>query len=160
MINKSTEIAIIGLGRFGYFWGKHLGKNYNVYGFDTDDSKKDNLEINEDVCGVRVIHSERISQAKSEAVPENELERMALIYKMLGDPTRLKILLALRNNEMCVCDLAAFTCLTESAVSHQLRRLRDTALVKKRRDGQVLYYSLDDEHVNSLLNIGLEHVRE
>jgi len=61
---------------------------------------------------------------------------------------------------MCVCDLSAFLGLSESAVSHQLRRLKDLALVKKRRDAQVLYYSLDDEHVTGLLNIGLEHVRE
>ncbi|HDM09620.1 MAG TPA: transcriptional regulator, partial [Desulfobacteraceae bacterium] len=62
--------------------------------------------------------------------------------------------------EMCVCDLAAFLGLTESAVSHHLRRLKDLALVKSRRDGQILYYSLDDEHVSELLKIGLEHIRE
>jgi DNA-binding transcriptional ArsR family regulator len=61
---------------------------------------------------------------------------------------------------MCVCDLAAFTGLTDSAVSHQLRRLKDLALVKSRRDGQIIYYSLDDEHVSQLLNIGLEHIQE
>jgi DNA-binding transcriptional ArsR family regulator len=68
--------------------------------------------------------------------------------------------MALKNVEMCVCDLAAFLELTESAVSHQLRRLRDLALVKSRREGQVIYYSLDDAHVAELLNIGLEHVSE
>ncbi|MBW2084276.1 MAG: helix-turn-helix transcriptional regulator [Deltaproteobacteria bacterium] len=62
--------------------------------------------------------------------------------------------------EMCVCDLAAFLGLTESAVSHHLRRLKDLALVKSRRDGQILYYSLDDEHVSKILKIGLEHIRE
>jgi len=61
---------------------------------------------------------------------------------------------------MCVCDLAAFLGLTESAVSHHLRRLKDLALVKSRRDGQILYYSLDDEHVSKILKIGLEHIRE
>jgi DNA-binding transcriptional ArsR family regulator len=68
--------------------------------------------------------------------------------------------MALRNVEMCVCDLAAFTRLTDSAVSHQLRRLKDLALVKSRREGQIIYYSLDDEHVERLLTIGLEHLRE
>ncbi|MCD6224434.1 MAG: winged helix-turn-helix transcriptional regulator [Deltaproteobacteria bacterium] len=116
--------------------------------------------INKDLCKVRVIHLERVLYAKQQAIPFKELEVMSMMYKMLGDPTRLKILMALRDNEMCVCDLAAFTGLTESAVSHQLRRLRDLALVKKRREGQVLYYSLDDKHVEELLKIGLTHVRE
>ena len=114
----------------------------------------------EDRCDVRMVHLDRISKAKSEAVPEDELEHLAMIYKILGDPTRLKIVLALRNQEMCVCDLAAFTGLTESAVSHQLRHMRNLALVKKRREGQILYYSLDDRHVIELLEISLEHARE
>ena len=124
---------------------------------------KSDLNIDEkqdDFCGVRVVHLEKISQARKETVPDEDIEKMATIYKILGDPTRLKILMVLRNNEMCVCDMAAFTGLTESAVSHQLRRLKDLSLVKKRRDGQILYYSLDDSHVNDLLNIGLEHIRE
>jgi DNA-binding transcriptional ArsR family regulator len=70
------------------------------------------------------------------------------------------MIMGLRDGEMCVCDLAAFLGLSESAISHQLRRLRDQALVKKRRDGQTLYYSLDDEHVAGLLRVGLDHVRE
>jgi DNA-binding transcriptional ArsR family regulator len=78
----------------------------------------------------------------------------------LGDPNRLKIVMALKNVEMCVCDLAAFTGLSESAVSHQLRRLKDLALVKSRRDGQIIYYALDDAHVSALLEVGLQHVRE
>ena len=116
--------------------------------------------INKNRCNVRMIHFERVAYAKQQAIPVKELNYIANMYKMLGDPTRLKMLMALRDNEMCVCDLAAFTGLTESAVSHQLRRLRDLALVKKRREGQVLYYSLDDKHVEELLKIGLTHVRE
>lgn len=118
------------------------------------------VDKNDEFCDVRVVHLDKITQAKTEAVPEKRLERMAMTYKMLGDPTRLKILMALRSNEMCVCDLAAFTNLTESAVSHQLRRLRDLSLVKRRRAGQVLYYSLDDHHVTDLVEIGLLHVAE
>ena len=116
--------------------------------------------INKNLCNVRMIHIERVNYAKQQAIPFKELERISKMYKMLGDSTRLKMLMALRDNEMCVCDLAAFTGLTESAVSHQLRRLRDIALVKKRREGQVLYYSLDDKHVEKLLEIALAHVRE
>ncbi|MGD9083732.1 MAG: metalloregulator ArsR/SmtB family transcription factor [Desulfobacterales bacterium] len=111
-------------------------------------------------CQVRVIHLDRVEQARRDTVSEKEIERLSSIYKILGDPSRLKIVMALKNVEMCVCDLAAFLGLTESAVSHQLRRFRDLALVKSRREGQVIYYSLDDEHVAELLNIGLEHVSE
>ncbi len=113
-----------------------------------------------DACQVRVIHLDRVERARSETVPAKELNRLSSIYKVLGDPSRLKIVMALRNVEMCVCDLAAFLGLTESAVSHQLRRFKDLALVKSRREGQVIYYSLDDEHVAELLNMGLEHVTE
>ena len=113
-----------------------------------------------DNCQIRVIHLDRVERALRETVSEKELNWLSSIYKLLGDPSRLKIVMALRNVEMCVCDLAAFLGLTESAISHQLRRLRDLALVKSRREGQVIYYSLDDEHVAELLNIGLAHVSE
>jgi len=92
--------------------------------------------------------------------PPSRAARMAAIFKVLGDPTRLSIVSALRDGEMCVCDLAAFLKMTESAVSHHLRRLRDLSLVKNRRDGQVLYYSLDDDHVQALVTMVLDHVRE
>lgn len=113
-----------------------------------------------DVCAVRVIHMDRVDRARRRAIDESVLDRLAQTYKALGDPTRLKILTALKAQEMCVCDLAAFTCLTESAVSHQLRRLKDLALVKPRREGQIVYYRLDDDHVATLLDIGREHVDE
>ncbi|CAB1066025.1 hypothetical protein D1BOALGB6SA_10824 [Olavius sp. associated proteobacterium Delta 1] len=113
-----------------------------------------------DGCQIRVVHLKRVEQARKEAISEREVERLSLTYKVLGDPNRLKIVMALRNVEMYVCDLAAFTGLSESAVSHQLRRLKDLALVRKRRAGQIIYYALDDEHVAKLLDLGLEHVRE
>lgn len=114
----------------------------------------------EDGCRVRVVHLEQVARARDRAIPEHELDRLALTYKVLGDPTRLRIVMALKDGEMCVCDLAAFLGLSESAVSHQLRRLKDLALVKRRRDNQVLYYALDDDHVAELLRIGIAHVRE
>ena len=114
----------------------------------------------EPFCEVRTIHLDRVITARDEAIPEALLERLALTYKILGDPTRLKIVMALKSGEMCVCDLAAFAGVSESAVSHQLRRLRDLALVKHRRDGQTLYYALDDRHVSDLVEIGLEHLLE
>ena len=116
--------------------------------------------IEEGGCQIKVVHLDRVEQARKDAIADQELDRLALTYKVLGDPNRLKIVMALRNVEMCVCDLAAFTGLTDSAVSHQLRRLKDLALVKNRREGQIIYYSLDDEHVSAILNIGLEHISE
>ena len=113
-----------------------------------------------DGCRVRVVHLDRVEKARNEIISERELERLSLTFKVMGDPNRLKTVMALRSGEMCVCDLAAFTGLSESAVSHQLRRLKDLALVKSRRDGQVIYYALDDEHVSVLLEIGIEHIRE
>jgi len=123
-------------------------------------SAKARLIIEEDGCQIRVVHLGKVEQARKEVISDHDLDRLSLTYKVLGDPNRLKIVMVLRTVEMCVCDLAAFAGLSESAVSHQLRRLKDLALVKSRRDGQIIYYSLDDEHVTGLLEVGLEHVRE
>ena len=114
----------------------------------------------EDVCRIRVVHMDRVRLARDEAISDQEVDRLSSMYKVLGDPTRLKIVMALKDVEMCVCDLSAFLGVSESAVSHQLRRLRDLALVKKRREGQVIYYTLDDSHIADLLSIALDHVRE
>ncbi|MBC8419060.1 MAG: metalloregulator ArsR/SmtB family transcription factor [Proteobacteria bacterium] len=116
--------------------------------------------LEKDGCRVRVVHLERVAKANRDAVRESELDRLAQAFKALGDPTRLKIVMALLGGEMCVCDLSAFLRLSESAVSHQLRRLKDLGLVRNRRDGQILYYALDDEHVTGLLSLGLDHARE
>jgi DNA-binding transcriptional ArsR family regulator len=116
--------------------------------------------IEEDGCRVRIIHADRIAKAKKDAIIEKDLRRLSLAYKALGDPTRLKMVMAMKGGEMCVCDLSVFIGLSPSAVSHQLRHLKDLALVKSRRDGQVLYYSLDDQHIVDFLNIGLDHIRE
>ena len=114
----------------------------------------------EETCDVRVVHLERVAQARADAIGEDDLRRLALTFKIMGDPTRLKIILALRGGEMCVCDIAAYIGVSESAVSHQLRRLRDLSLVRSRRDGQILYYSLDDAHVLDLVTVGLDHIEE
>lgn len=122
--------------------------------------KKAVLPCAPETCDVRVVHLDRVAQAKAEAIAEKEMARLALTYRILGDPTRLKIIMALRGGEMCVCDIAAFLGLSESAVSHQLRRLRELSLVSWRRDGQILYYRLDDNHVLELTRVGLRHIRE
>ncbi len=114
----------------------------------------------DDLCHIRFIHLDRVRAARQAKLSDRETAALASIFKVLGDPTRLSIVSALRDGEMCVCDLAAFLSMTESAISHHLRRLRDLALVKNRREGQILYYSLDDDHVQTLITMGLAHVRE
>ena len=96
--------------------------------------------IQQDGCHIRVIHLERVEQARRESISEHELDRLSLTYKVLGDPNRLKIVMALRSVEMCVCDLAVFTGLSESAVSHQLRRLKDLALEETSRGADYILY--------------------
>ncbi|MGD8702742.1 MAG: metalloregulator ArsR/SmtB family transcription factor, partial [Desulfosarcina sp.] len=113
----------------------------------------------DETCDVRMVHLERVIQARAEAIGEKELTHLALTFKIMGDATRLKIILALRGGEMCVCDIAAYVGVSESAVSHQLRRLRDFSLVRSRRDGQVLYYALDDAHMLDLVTVGLKHIQ-
>ena len=96
---------------------------------------KKSMVVDDDGCQIRVVHMDRVDQARKAAIPGAELDRLVLTYKVLGDSTRLKIVMALRDVEMCVCDLAAFLGVSASAVSHQLRRLKDLSLVKSRRDG-------------------------
>lgn len=114
----------------------------------------------EDQCLGRVIHEDRIRKARKLSLASRETERVALLFKAMGDETRARILWALEHGEMCVCDLAAHLGVTESAISHQLRFLRQLHLVSNRRQGSVLYYRLDDEHVSQLFRLALEHIRE
>jgi len=107
-----------------------------------------------------MIHEEQVAAARKSSLDGSEIELLSQTFKALGDPSRLRILTALEKHEMCVCDLAALLDISESAVSHQLRLLRTIKLVKNRREGNVLYYSLDDSHVNVLIKTALEHVRE
>ena len=111
-------------------------------------------------CGIRCIHKDRVAFARGGALPAGEYEAMAALFKTMGDPNRLRILWALNQGEMCVCDLAALLESSESAVSHQLRLLRQMALVSNRRQGQVLYYRLNDDHIHTLTHLALEHIRE
>lgn len=111
-------------------------------------------------CETRIIHVEKVRKAQESALQEDELEALSLFFKTFADPSRLRILMALTDQEMCVCDIAAFLDISESAVSHQLRNLRGSRLVKNRREGTVLYYRLTDEHVERMIRTGLEHIRE
>ncbi len=113
-----------------------------------------------DLCDCRVIHHDKVAEARDEALENQDIEALSQIFKAFSDPSRIRILYALISQEMCVCDLAALLEISESAVSHQLRLLRTLKLVTNRRDGTILYYRLADEHVTVLISIALEHLRE
>ncbi|MBW1634827.1 MAG: winged helix-turn-helix transcriptional regulator [Deltaproteobacteria bacterium] len=113
-----------------------------------------------DRCENRCIHQERVHAAEKHALPPKENEQLATLFKAMGDPNRLRILWALNYGEMCVCDLAMFIGISESAVSHQLRQLRQLQIVSNRREGPVLYYRLNDNHISALIHLTLEHLRE
>jgi DNA-binding transcriptional ArsR family regulator len=113
-----------------------------------------------DDCEVDVLHPRQVMAARTrlgEAPPPEEIARL---FGILGDATRTKLLTALTSGELCVCDLAAATGVNRTTVSHQLRVLREHRVVRRRREGKVIYYALDDEHVVSLLTMGAAHVGE
>ena len=111
-------------------------------------------------CDCEVIHSEVVKKVEKKMSEDGEYMALASLFKIFGDSTRIKILHALRQNEMCVCDIACLLKLTKSAVSHQLKALRLANLVKYRKEAQIVYYSLADAHVQKILDIGIEHLRE
>ena len=113
-----------------------------------------------EACGANCIHPETVKAAVAKMPEEASRKAMLDILAAMADATRLQILLALREQELCVCDLSAVLCMSQSAVSHQLRTLRDVHCVKSRRSGKIVYYALDDEHVGELLNVALSHVSE
>lgn len=113
-----------------------------------------------DRCEVVCVHEESVQEVRQKMIKEGMVFSLAELFKTLGDPTRVKILFALMQKELCVCDLAAVIGISDSAVSHQLRVLRANRLVKFRREGKIVYYSLADEHVRRLFEQGLEHVCE
>ena len=111
-----------------------------------------------DMCEIHATHPEHIKLAKLHELDDTTSLRLAEIFKVLGDPTRIKLLALLSAIEMCVCDIADALGMKQSAISHQLRVLRGARLVKFRKDGKEAWYSLDDDHVVKLMNQGLEHV--
>jgi DNA-binding transcriptional ArsR family regulator len=113
-----------------------------------------------DVCQVRFSDQEKVDSLLRCRKDARTMAALAEIFRILGDPTRLKICMFLAQAELCVCDLASMLGISESAVSHQLRVLRSQRLVKYRREGKMAFYSLDDDHVQALINQGLEHVEE
>lgn len=111
-------------------------------------------------CSCTIIHEELIEKASNEMLDNDIATSLAGLFKIFGDPTRVKLLSALSATELCVCDLAACLGMTHSAISHQLRVLKAYNLVKPRKEGKIVYYSLADSHVNAILYTGLEHINE
>ena len=111
-------------------------------------------------CACRVIHQNRIDKAKKRKLAADKVEQLAQLFKAISDPGRIKIIQALKCEELCVCDLAAFLEVSESAVSHQLRVLRQIQLVANRREGPVLYYRLNKEIAIQLLDLGLNYIEK
>lgn len=111
-----------------------------------------------DLCAETIIDEDKVRRAEESLLGSVPAARLAATFKALADPTRVRIVSILTETELCVCDLAATLGMTQSAVSHQLRLMRDIRLVKSRKEGRMVYYSLDDEHIRDLFQRGLEHV--
>ena len=111
-------------------------------------------------CGYLCIHEHTVKEVLSHMPPEETLYDLAELFKVFGDSTRIRILYALFEAELCVCDIAQLLGLTQSAVSHQLRVLKGAKLVKPRKEGKTVFYSLADDHVRKIVAQGLEHVEE
>ena len=106
-------------------------------------------------------HHQDLVERAARLMPDDEkLFRLAEVYKVFGDSTRIRIMCALMGGEMCVCDISGLLGMTQSAISHQLRLLRSHRLVKSRREGKSVFYSLDDEHISAILSQGLRHIQE
>ncbi|MFY9113782.1 MAG: metalloregulator ArsR/SmtB family transcription factor [Dethiobacteria bacterium] len=117
--------------------------------------KKDNMQ-----CDCSFIHEEVVNKVRQQMPPEEKLYDLADLFKVFGDSTRIKIICALFESEMCVCDIAYLLNMSQSAISHQLRVLKQARLVKRRREGKVVFYSLDDKHIERIFDQGLMHIDE
>ena len=111
-------------------------------------------------CDFLCVHRDTVEKVQALLPAEDSLYDLAELFKVFGDSTRVKILYVLFESEMCVCDIAQLLGMTQSAVSHQLRILKSSKLVKFRREGKTVFYSLDDEHVRAILSLGMEHLEE
>lgn len=111
-------------------------------------------------CDVTCVHDDIVRRIGAKMPEEELLKELADFYKIFGDSTRIKILCVLLESEVCVCDLAEILGMTQSAISHQLRILKQNKLVKNRREGKSIFYSLADEHVRTIIEMGREHIEE
>lgn len=116
--------------------------------------------MNQELCEITVIHQDRVDAVKKHLLADDTIFDVAEFFKVFGDSTRMKIINALLKEELCVCDIAAITSSTPSAISHQLRILKQAKLVKYRKQGKIVYYSLSDDHIKKIFELGCEHIEE
>ena len=121
---------------------------------------KDKKQLHEEVCEVNVIHDTAVAKVRESIQDEDPIYEVAELFKVFGDSTRARIICALTVSELCVCDLSCLLNMSQSAISHQLRILKQARMVKNRRSGKVVYYSLADDHIKKLFEIAFEHVME
>ncbi|HEY3374075.1 MAG TPA: metalloregulator ArsR/SmtB family transcription factor [Candidatus Aquicultor sp.] len=114
----------------------------------------------DDLCAESVIDVRKVERIKSSLIGDRPIDRLADTFKVLSDPTRVKIVFSLLQGELCVCEIAEVVGASQSAVSHQLRKLKDARLVKRRKASKMVYYSLDDAHIIRLLTECMHHVQE
>ena len=116
------------------------------------------MSKNEFVCDCNIIHKDVVEDTLNKMADEELLNKLAEFFKIVGDTTRVKILYALDKNELCVCDIANVVGMTKSSVSHQLGALRKSGIVKCKKIGKEVFYTLDDEHVKQVFEVGIEHI--
>jgi ArsR family transcriptional regulator len=133
----------------------------NIYSYiEVRSGCMDKETTNFETCSCTIIHEEVVNKVREKMIEEDHAIRLAELFKVFGDTTRVKILNALFSSEMCVCDISVLLGMNQSAISHQLKTLKQARLIKSRRDGKVVYYSLDDEHIKEIFDKGLTHVKE
>lgn len=118
-------------------------------------------EINDNLtCGEKCPHYNKINEVKMHEIQREDFQELSEIFKLFADETRLRIICCLLKDELCVCDLCELLELNQSTVSHQLQLLRNSKLVKYRREGKQIFYSLDDEHIEKIIQMALSHIKE
>jgi len=118
------------------------------------------VKMKEYQCEAIVIHDDVIMEVQKHILKDFQLIKVSNLFKVLSDPTRIRILYALEKHELCVCDISVILSMTQSAISHQLKILRDSDLVRTRRDGKTIFYQVADSHVQLIFNQAIDHVDE
>ena len=116
------------------------------------------MSKNEFICDCNIIHEDKVKDTIEKMPDQTVIIKVAEIFKIMGDTTRCKLISALLQNEMCVCDLANILSMTKSSISHQLSKMKDAGIVKSRKDGKTVYYSLDDNHISEIFEVGIKHI--
>lgn len=117
------------------------------------------MSKNEFICDCNIIHEDRVKDTIKKMPDTMMLNSLADFFKIMGDSTRCKLVSALLQNEMCVCDLANILSMTKSSISHQLSKMKEAGIVKSRREGKTVYYSLDDKHISEIFEVGIKHIK-